>query len=223
MKKIRNLAVLFVVPLLLGACSDSKTGPKDGDKGGEFFVTADLSGSYKGKFNATGSAGFNPDANSVAMGFWEGEGADKALMVMGMEIDGKSTSNPETFRTLSLFLINPKPGTYGADQFCLDEDEDEFVEGMSCVMVTFIAKDATSDAVSIMTSGTVKITALTNGRVVGTFEGAGITYEDEMTTTSSIQIKDGRFDVGIFDITDNFLGDLHPNTSWRSRLDALIR
>jgi hypothetical protein len=226
MKKIRFLALLLSAPMLFGACSsDSKTGPKDGDgngggKVGEFYVRADISGSYKGKFNATGSTTYNPKAKTAAMGFWDEdeETGEPILVIAGAEADGKAVVGDNDFigRSLSLILLNPKVGTYGSDRFCWDDEIDDVD---SCVLVFFSSTTASADHSSMLTSGTVKITTLTNNRIAGTFEGSGDTYDKSGKPTASIEMKGGQFDVPIIDVSAYM--DLQPNPSWRSRLDAL--
>jgi hypothetical protein len=225
MKKIRLLAFLLSAPMLFWACSsDSKTGPKDGDgngggKVGEFYVRADISGSYKGKFNATGSTTYNPKAKTAALGFWDEdeETGVEALMVVGAEADKKTVEDFDIGRTVSLTLVNPKTGTYGSDRFCLDDNDID--DNDSCVLVIFTSSTAAAEHFSILTSGTVKITTLTNNRIAGTFEGSGTTFDQSGKPAASIEMKGGQFDVPIIDVSAYM--DLQPNPSWRSRLDAL--
>ncbi len=223
MKHIRVLILLLVAPLLFGACSDSGTGPGSDKKKeeGAFYVRADLSGSYTGKFDATGSLTYDPKAKTAALGFWETDSTGVALIVMGLEMTGKTANDPAG-RSLSLIFMNPKAGTYGSDQFCLD---DEIADGASCALVAFTVKDGTMEAASIMTSGTVKITTLTDERIAGTFEGSGTTWIDGEKTTSSIQMQGGKFDVPIFDIDDSSASlhaDLKPAAYRGGRLSPRI-
>jgi hypothetical protein len=195
MKVLTRVFVLFVaVPLVLAACSESSTGP--GEAAGNSYLRAELSGSFNGKFDVKGGL-FDP-VNGAAYGALVRDDSVTMILVQGIELD---PDDEEEGRFIQLWFLNPKVGTYGTDKFCYSEDE---VDLPSCVMVSFYA----DETLTILDSGTVRITSMNQERIKGTFEGSGQTWMAlEEEEGLSLQMKNGSFDVRILD----FEGMFDPN------------
>ncbi len=195
MKRYQVWSLLLAIPLFIGACSDSGTGPGDG-KAGDSYIRADLSGDFTGKFNATGGfLGFG--GTGLVYGAWSGDESGEILLVQGTE--GDLTAEEFEGRTIQLFLVNPKKGkfTISGDDYC---NEDAHADTPSCIGILVFSTD--EDAFDYwMTSGTVEITTLTKDRVAGTFAASGTRYDGE-GGESALHLKNGKFDVRIVDLKD---------------------
>jgi hypothetical protein len=193
MKRYQVWGLLLVIPLVLGACSDSGTGPGD-IKGGNTYVSADLSGNISGKFHAKGGL-FGVSGDGYAWGF-RGQNAEvEVLLVQGA--DGEARADDFEGRIIQIFVANPKKTTYRIDEYC-DEDSDVIVS--SCAGIGFL--DTAGDGSYYwMTSGTLKITTLTKDRAAGTFEASGIGF-DGSSEEAALHLKNGKFDVQIMDLGD---------------------
>jgi hypothetical protein len=193
MKRYQVWGLLLVIPLVLGACSDSGTGPGD-IKGGNTYVSADLSGNIAGKFHAKGGL-FDISGNGYAWGFRGRNAEAEVLIVQG--VDGDVEADDFEGRSIHIFVANPKKTTYSIDEYC-DEDSDVIVS--SCAGIGFL--DTTGDGSYYwMTSGTLNITTLTKDRAAGTFEASGIGF-DGSSEEATLHLKNGKFDVQIMDLGD---------------------
>jgi hypothetical protein len=186
----RILALVVAVPLMLASCSDNDaTGPGSGS--GKSYLRAELSGSFNGKFNATGGL-FDPETGT-AYGAIMRDSAATIIVVQGVEVD----AGDEDGRSIHLCFLNPKVGTYDADKFCYGEDQTDLA---SCVMVSYFA----DEAFAILESGSVRITSMDEKRIKGTFQGSGPTWLDNMEEYVPLQIKNGEFDVSILNFEGMF-------------------
>lgn len=189
MTKIRVLGLLLAVPLLFSACSDSATGPGDGLFGNS-YMRADLGGEQSGKFNVSGGL-FGAAESGLVYGF-RGSSDDEHILWL-QATDRMGGSDEVTGRALTLFMVNPKKGTFRIDGSC---SEDSGSSVPTCVGMSFIDFDAGKSYWIL--SGTVQITTLAKGRAAGTFEVSGTRMED-VGAEGEIQLTNGKFDVQIFD------------------------
>lgn len=196
MKKVlvRILALVAAVPLILASCSNSdSTGPGSESGSGKSYLRAELSGSLSGKFNATG--GLFDAETGTAYAAIVSDSVATMILVQGIEVD--LDDEDSAGRSIHLWFLNPKVGTYDTGKFCFDEDQ---VDLASCVMVSIYA----DETVTILESGTIKITSLDQKRIKGTFQGSGKTWSDYMEEEHlPLQVKNGEFDVAILDFALN--------------------
>lgn len=243
MRKSIHLASAFVLvgALALWGCSDSDnggTGPSDGGDAAH-FMKADFSGGYTGKLDATGQDMDKPleERREMAGAAIMTEGGIKTVFMLGVEQTGSSQLDPRG-HALSFFIFNPKVGTYSGGDFCVEDDPMTWAAGCS-VLAIFSAADHNVDREAVMSEGTLKITALTDDRIAGTFEMSGesfmrpIDYEsfydadfDEgWESAGKLDVKNGQYDLAILDIGefDDFFGGEFENlvAGEGFRLDAV--
>jgi hypothetical protein len=206
-------AFLLAGALSLGGCSESKTGPSDGVTEG--YVRADFSGSYSGRLDAT-DKDMGKDLelrNEVVAAALITEGGFDLLFVTGIEFIG---ANPYDNRghMVSFFIFNPKIGTYSGDALCSSEDPESWLGGCSA-MALFGAIDGETEWEAVLAGGSLRITALTDDRISGTFDLNGESFtrpqeldrspeedEDGWEPAGRVNAKNGKYDLEITEYED---------------------
>lgn len=176
------------------ACSDS-TGPEDiDDDVTEGFIRLDYSGRMSGSVDAAGEAPNSSDRTPRSMAF----GLDLAAAqpgVTGYVIGGLDVeAQPAT--SISLTLVGSGAGTYEMDPNCN-------VNGDRCVVGGFdFIENITAITFSARTfelvSGSITITSVAEGRLVGTFSGVALEIDEstwQPVSEEELVITSGTFDV----------------------------
>jgi hypothetical protein len=209
-----TIALVIAGGLALSGCSDDGTGPSELETG--TYVKADFSGGYSGRLEATDvemDKELEERNESAGAGRITGYGLE-GLFIEGWQITGLGTPAAR-MHGVSFLILEPRVGTYHGGDFCRN---DESVYLLNCkVVAIFGAQDLSTDWMSVLSEGTLKITELTADRVSGSFElsGEGFTRpeswewswdgedEDEgWEPVARVNAKNGKFSVDILDAVD---------------------
>lgn len=192
MNSIRNLlASVLIASALAGCGSDSTTGPQGALPAGTLSFNHE--GAVSGSFSVTGALTGTMHQSLSSGGFAVGA-RDAAVPAMG--IYAFRLTEAGRLDQVSIVMEGAEPGTYAIT------DGADCVSQCAGVIMSF-GQDAEAGEQGrhfALTSGTVVVTRVSDGKLEGTFSGTGIEYFGTGDDTG-ITIANGTFSVPAMAIT----------------------
>lgn len=176
-------ALLVGLVLALAACADATGADGETD---DSYVAFRFSGARAGSFLAEG----DPPADNPSRATWAAAERDAGfdeILVYGAQ---KRTRTGHD--AVALLVPDDGPGTYTLTHDC--------EAGCADVKLYFGSEPGDGpDEVCTLTSGTIRVDAVSQGWIRGAFSGQGSCYDPTRPTQRQITVPSGEFDVAVTD------------------------
>ena len=176
-------ALLLGLALALAACDDATGSSAQGD---DSRVSFEFSGARAGSFLAQGG----PPANTPSQATWvaaERDAEFDEILIYGAQMRSQTKHD-----AVALLIPDDGPGNYALLQDC--------ETGCADVKLYFGSSSGqATEQVCTLTSGTVRVDAVSQGRIRGAFSGQGSCYDPAQPNQPQIAVQGGEFDVPVTD------------------------
>jgi hypothetical protein len=187
-RKMLLLSALFGA-LATPACRDGGTDPSAGESGTVSFTY--VAGSQSRSYTASGAVSLS--GGSAQFGTWAvaGRSGSELLVMAFVERTGS--------RGDGFFLYLPQVNGPRTDAFTEEcgNDPDAICPYVSLVTGMMLGDDDSFTRSCALESGTVTVTAISDGRVRGTFSGTGECFVAATDADEAFRITNGTFDVPV--------------------------